>query len=67
MATPTEVDRCLLLESQDPSLRSLKLGISSYSTAQPTLAALRKSPYLRELFITGPIADPEVGRLCSEV
>ena len=67
MVTPTEVDRCLLLESQDSGLRSLKLGISSYSTAEPTLAALRKSPYLRELFITSPIADSEVGRLCTEV
>ena len=67
MATPTEVDRCRRLEQQDTTLTSLKLGISSYSGAQPTLVALKKSPHLKELFITSSISDREIGKLCREV
>ncbi len=66
-ATPTEVDRCRRLEEQDAALTSLKLGISSYPTAQPTLTALKRSLHLKELFVTSAISDPEVGRLCREV
>lgn len=67
MATPTEVDRCGRLEDQDATLISLKLGISNYSGAQPTLVSLRKSSHLKDLFITSSIGDHDVGRLCREV
>ena len=67
MATPTEVDRCRRLEERDATLTSLKLTISSYSNAQPTFSALRKSSHLKELFITSSLEEHDIGRLCREV
>ena len=67
MATPTEVDRCRRLEERDATLTSLKLTISSYSNAQPTFSALRKSSHLKELFITSSLGEHDIGRLCREV
>ncbi len=66
-ATPTEVDRCRRLEEQDATLTSLKLGITSYSAAQPTLSALRKALHLKDLFVTSAITDAEIEQLCREI
>ncbi len=67
MAEDVFVDRCYQLEDSDDSLPFLKLSITSFSTATPTLRALASSAHVKEAWLAFAEGDEGVGLLCREV
>jgi len=60
-------DQCVELLKDPNSLESLRLYVSSYARALPTLKALASSNKMKEVWLESPEVDEKVGLICKDI